>query len=138
MCRLRDAELNCVSTKMRLSPACKQLLIGMSISRYLPPNGTAGFDRMWVSGNSLVPRPPPRISVSTSFMALSYSRSPFHYLAYFHEFTARCSGWLHRIYTVFTSRGGRPGVKLSFTHFFMGFMMFNAELCYAGHSRRFS
>ena len=68
MWRLSDAELNCVSTKIRLSPACRQLLIGMSISRYLPPIGTAGFDRMWVSGKSRVPRPPPRMSVSTSFM----------------------------------------------------------------------
>ena len=55
MCRLSDAELNCVSTKIRLRPACRQLLIGMSISRYLPPIGTAGFERMWVSGKSRVP-----------------------------------------------------------------------------------
>ena len=36
MCRLSDAELNCVSTKIRRMSACRQLLIGMSISRYLP------------------------------------------------------------------------------------------------------
>ena len=46
MCRLSDAELNCVSTKMRRMSACRQLLIGMSISRYLPPIGTAGFERV--------------------------------------------------------------------------------------------
>ena len=46
MCRLSDAELNCVSTKIRRMSACRQLLIGMSISRYLPPIGTAGFERM--------------------------------------------------------------------------------------------
>ena len=28
MCRLSDAELNCVSTKMRRMSACRQLLIG--------------------------------------------------------------------------------------------------------------
>ena len=28
---------------MRRMSACRQLLIGMSISRYLPPIGTAGF-----------------------------------------------------------------------------------------------
>src|ERR1039457_5903297 len=43
--------------------------MGMSISRYRQPIGTAGFDRMCVSGNSLVPRPPPNTIVSTSFMA---------------------------------------------------------------------
>src|SRR5947208_13765132 len=68
MCRFSDAELNCVSTKIRLSPACRQLLIGMSMRRYLAPIGTAGFERWWVSGNNRVPRPPPRINVSTSFM----------------------------------------------------------------------
>ena len=45
MCRLSDAELNCVSTKIRRMSACRQLLIGTSIRRYLPPIGTAGFDR---------------------------------------------------------------------------------------------
>ena len=50
MWRLSDAELNCVSTNIRFSPACRQLLIGMSMRRYLPPIGTAGFERMWVSG----------------------------------------------------------------------------------------
>ena len=38
MCRLRDAELNCVSTKIRRISACRQLLMGMSISRFLPPD----------------------------------------------------------------------------------------------------
>ena len=39
-----------------------QLLIGMSISRYLAANGTAGLARIFVSGKSRVPRPPPRIN----------------------------------------------------------------------------
>src|SRR6185503_8234714 len=69
MCRFSDAELNCVSTNIRFRPAWRQLLIGMSISRYLPPIGTAGFDLICVNGNSLAPRPPPRIRVRTSFIA---------------------------------------------------------------------
>ena len=55
MCRLSDAELNCVSTKMRRMSACRQLLIGMSMRRYLPPIGTAGFDRRCVSGIQPLP-----------------------------------------------------------------------------------
>ncbi len=66
MCRLSDAELNCVSTKMRRMSACRQLLIGMSISRYWPAIGTAGFDRSCVSGKSRVPWPPPRMIARTS------------------------------------------------------------------------
>src|SRR5688572_6459116 len=42
-----------------------QLEIGMSISRYLPATGTAGLARSLVSGYSRVPRPPPRIRLST-------------------------------------------------------------------------
>src|SRR5262245_14276059 len=38
----------------------------MSISRYCPPIGTAGFDRSWVSGNRRLPWPPPRMSARTS------------------------------------------------------------------------
>ena len=50
MWRLSEAELNCVNTKIRFNPAWRQLLIGMSISRYFPPSGTAGLERMWVRG----------------------------------------------------------------------------------------
>ena len=39
---------------MRRISEFKQLLIGMSMSRYLPPMGTAGLERAWVSGNSRV------------------------------------------------------------------------------------
>src|SRR5688572_33199678 len=66
MWRLSDAELNCVSTKIRRMSACRQLLIGTSIRRYLPPIGTAGFDRVAVSGNSREPWPPPRMMASVS------------------------------------------------------------------------
>src|SRR5262245_30181788 len=57
---------------MRFSPAWRQLLIGISISRYLPPMGTAGFDRRCVSGNRRLPRPPPSTMVTTSFMGLPF------------------------------------------------------------------
>src|ERR1700722_12480810 len=46
-----------------------QLLIGMSISRYLPATGTAGLLRCNVKGYSRVPRPPPRIKLRTSNIA---------------------------------------------------------------------
>src|SRR3954463_2752433 len=39
--------------------------IGMSISRYLPPSGTAGLARYAVSGSSRVPRPPPKTKATT-------------------------------------------------------------------------
>src|SRR5215203_409903 len=72
MWRFSDAELNCVSTNIRLRPACRQLLMGISINRYFAPIGTAGFERMCVSGKSRVPRPPPRINVRTSFIGRFY------------------------------------------------------------------
>src|SRR6185295_9229034 len=70
-CLFRLSELNWVSTKIWRRPAVRQLLIGMSIRRYLPPIGTAGFDRLSVSGNSRVPRPPPRMIATTSSIAIA-------------------------------------------------------------------
>src|SRR5262249_54112102 len=50
---------------------CKRLLIGMSITGWLPPIGTAGFDRCTVSGNRREPWPPPRTIARTSlFIAI--------------------------------------------------------------------
>lgn len=46
-------------------PLLRQLEIGMSMSRYFPATGTAGLARSLVSGNSRLPRPPPRIKLST-------------------------------------------------------------------------
>ena len=46
---------------------------GMSISRYFPAIGTAGLLRECVSGNSRVPRPPPRINEMTRGMTLLLS-----------------------------------------------------------------
>lgn len=45
-----------------------QLLIGMSMSRYLPAIGTAGFERIFVNGCKRDPRPPPIMIPSTSFI----------------------------------------------------------------------
>src|SRR4051794_3480279 len=50
-----------------------QLLIGMSISRYIPATETAGVLRCLVSGYRPGPRPPPRMKPSTSFIALPSS-----------------------------------------------------------------
>src|SRR3954468_8275225 len=50
---------------MRLSPLLMQLLMGTSISRYLPATGTAGLARSWVSGNRRAPWPPPRMRLRT-------------------------------------------------------------------------
>jgi len=49
-------------------PEFIQLLIGISIKRYLPANGTAGFALIFVKGESLEPFPPPRMMANTRFM----------------------------------------------------------------------
>src|SRR5438093_11541081 len=64
MWRISDVLLNCVSTYMCLSPELMQLLIGISTMRYLPPSGTAGFERSFVSGKRRVPAPPPMMMAS--------------------------------------------------------------------------
>ncbi len=50
MCWCRLFELNWVTTSTRFKFEWMQLLIGISISRYLPPIGTAGLLRSLVSG----------------------------------------------------------------------------------------
>jgi len=65
MCLFKDAELNCVKTKILLMFELMQLLIGISTKRYLPAIGTAGFERAAVNGYNLVPAPPPRITAIT-------------------------------------------------------------------------
>src|SRR5882762_9758701 len=67
MCRLRDAELNCVSTNIRVIPELRQLEMGISTNRYFPAMGTAGFERLAVRGYNLVPAPPPNITDKISF-----------------------------------------------------------------------
>src|SRR5687767_9916520 len=64
----RLAELNCVRTKIRSRPELMQFEIGTSTRRYLPANGTAGFERWPVSGKSRVPAPPPRMTAIARFI----------------------------------------------------------------------
>src|ERR1044071_535654 len=66
MWRCRELLLNWVRTKMRRRLELRQLLMGMSTSRYLPPRGTAGLARSLVSGKSRVPAPPPSTTLTTS------------------------------------------------------------------------
>ena len=42
--------------------------MGMSIKRYFPASGTAGFDRIEVKGDNHVPRPPPNTIATTFFI----------------------------------------------------------------------
>src|SRR5918912_4020276 len=62
MCLFKLAGLYCVSTKFLRMSELMQFEIGMSTSRYLPPSGTAGFERASVKGDRRVPAPPPRIT----------------------------------------------------------------------------
>jgi hypothetical protein len=48
-------------------PELRQFEIGMSTRRYLPPMGTAGFERLAVKGYNLVPAPPPNMTASIDF-----------------------------------------------------------------------
>jgi len=64
MCLLSDAELNIVSTNILFMLELIQLLIGISMSLYLPAMGTAGFDLFSVSGYSREPTPPPSITAT--------------------------------------------------------------------------
>src|SRR5262249_42592112 len=66
----RETELNWVRTWIRLNPEFRQLLMGMSTRRYLPPVGTAGLERNLVSGYRRLPTPPPRISTRTSLFGI--------------------------------------------------------------------
>ena len=63
----KEAELNCVKTRILFIPEFKQFEIGISTNRYFPPMGTAGLDLLAVSGCSLEPAPPPNIIETVSF-----------------------------------------------------------------------
>jgi hypothetical protein len=52
MCEFNDAELNWVSTAMWRKPELMAFEMGMSMSRYFPPIGTAGLARCMVNGYS--------------------------------------------------------------------------------------
>ncbi|CAD0218891.1 protein of unknown function [Chryseobacterium sp. JV274] len=57
---MREAELNCVKTRILFNPEFRQFEIGISTNLYFPAIGTAGFDLEYVNGNNLVPLPPPK------------------------------------------------------------------------------
>src|SRR5919107_5573856 len=76
MCLLSEAELYCVSTKMRSMSELMQFEIGMSTSLYLPPRGTAGFERCCVRGERRVPAPPPSITARMFGLFGAISDSP--------------------------------------------------------------
>jgi hypothetical protein len=42
--------------------------MGTSMSRYAPPIGTAGFDRVFVNGYKREPAPPPKMMAATDFV----------------------------------------------------------------------
>src|SRR5580693_3113653 len=69
MCRSRLWLLYWVSTQMRRNPPLTRLDRAKSMSRYSPPNGTAGLARSAVSGARRLPAPPastmPRIRGSS-------------------------------------------------------------------------
>jgi hypothetical protein len=65
MCRSRLWLLYWVSTHILRIPALARLDSAKSISRYTPPNGTAGLARSSVSGASRVPAPPASTIPST-------------------------------------------------------------------------
>ena len=58
MCRSRLWLLYWVRTQIFLMPELARFDRAKSISRYTPPNGTAGLARSSVSGASRVPAPP--------------------------------------------------------------------------------
>ena len=65
MCLFKEAELNCVNTKIRSMPEFRQFDIGISTNLYLPAIGTAGFERVAVNGYRREPCPPPKITEIT-------------------------------------------------------------------------
>ena len=82
MCRLSDAELYMVNTNILVMLELRQFEIGISTKRYLPAIGTAGFERVAVNGNSLVPAPPPNITDKISWLIFSKLRGEFVNLAF--------------------------------------------------------
>ena len=71
MCLFSEAELNCVSTNIRTTSEFMQLEIGMSTNLYFPAIGTAGFERVAVSGESREPAPPPNITAMVFLLIFS-------------------------------------------------------------------
>src|ERR1022692_2824424 len=72
MCRSRLWLLYWVSTQIRRQPAFTRFDSAKSISRYRPPNGTAGLARSAVSGASRLPAPPASTMPRTRNSAISH------------------------------------------------------------------
>ena len=114
MWRLSDAELNCVSTKMRRMSACRQPLTGRSMRRYLPPIGTAGFERVAVSGKRREPWPPPSTMASVSLI-ITHSNTAMLRLAGQVGQVGQvgrvwtCSGWRASPRSALVARAGARG-----------------------------
>src|SRR5690348_458563 len=71
MCRSRLWLLYWVSTQILRMPPLARLDSAKSISRYRPPNGTAGLARSAVSGDRRVPAPPASTIPRTDGWAMS-------------------------------------------------------------------
>src|SRR5512137_2127531 len=63
-CFCSEWDLYWVSTRTRRSPECRQLDKVKSMTRYLPPKGTAGLARSAVKGCKRDPLPPARRMVN--------------------------------------------------------------------------
>src|SRR5215212_4834884 len=79
MCLLSDAELYCVRTNMRSMSELMQFEMGMSTSLYLPPSGTAGFERRCVRGDRRVPAPPPSMTARMFGLFGAISHLPYSF-----------------------------------------------------------
>src|SRR5580698_7566861 len=70
MCRFSDSALYCVRMYTRRRSELMQLERVISMMRYCPPKGTAGFARSRVSGNSRSPAPPARSTPRVSLIGM--------------------------------------------------------------------
>ncbi len=78
-CNCSEWDLYCVSTKTRFKPECRQFESVKSMIRYLPPNGTLGFARSSVKGNSREPTPPAKTIPRVRSILICEPIRPFQY-----------------------------------------------------------
>src|ERR1700728_2190378 len=74
ICRFSDSALYCVRMYTRRRSELMQLERVISMMRYCPPNGTAGFARSRVSGKSRSPAPPAKSTPNVSFIGMTVPR----------------------------------------------------------------
>src|SRR5712664_115795 len=87
---------------MERSSEFRQLLIGISTMRYLPPSGTAGLARSFVNGNKRVPAPPPIMMASVLWVVPGGNAPNASALGFFGG-DSRC-GWCCIVYQSITQR----------------------------------